>query len=532
MTCGYHQRLLSWTRRFFPVVAVRRCHTPGPGPALAGFCIAWLVGCLGGCQPIDDYPGYEGPRLAEPVVPRPMVERDLQAIVNAGTIRMITRYNGSSYFIHRGGGAGFDFELLRLFAAEHGLTLEVVIPEPSEDLVSLLNSGRGDVICAGLTQSPLLDQYASATRPVSFVQKVLVLPPGDQRPATLASLAGLTITLPLHDTFRIDLLQLRKQDNLGFILQTAHPLVEQEELIAMVTRGEIQATVADDIVVNAARAYLPDVHTGVTLGERIPVVWLARSNCPDLRTALNAFIKEHFWVMPSGAERRSQTYGIIYDRYFRNELTIRSLQVRADRPDKSGRISRYDAMIRNQAESYGLDWRLVSALVYQESRFDPQAVSSAGAVGLMQVLPTFAADQADSLFDPGANVRAGLHLLKGTYDGFAYLDSLDRVRFTLAVYHAGYGHVTDARRIAMDLGRDPDAWSDALDEALPRLMERSWYGESRHGFYRGAETVRYVEEIMNRFAMYARLVPRFGPLAPLSDVPDDDTAAAAQPSGE
>jgi membrane-bound lytic murein transglycosylase F len=205
-------------------------------------------------------------------------------------------------------------------------------------------------------------------------------------------------------------------------------------------------------------------------------------------------------------------------------MTIRSLQAKADRPDKSGRISGYDELIRNQAESRGLDWRLVAALVYQESRFDPQAVSSAGAIGLMQVVPDFAADQADSLFDPGANVRAGLRLLKGTYDGFAYLDSLERIRFTLAVYHAGYGHVTDARRIAMDLGRDPDLWAGSLDDALPRLMERSWYGESRHGFYRGAETVRYVEEIMNRFAMYARFVPRFGPLPPLAETPDDEIA--------
>ncbi len=155
-----------------------------------------------------------------------------------------------------------------------------------------------------------------------------------------------------------------------------------------------------------------------------------------------------------------------------------------------------------------LDWRLVSALMFQESRFEPEAVSQADARGLMQVLPRVAGAQADSLYEPAANMRAGMRLLSSAWQRYAYLDSLDRVRFTLAEYHAGFGHVNDARRLAMDMGRDPNAWGGGLAETLPLLMEQRWYAGTRHGFYGGRRTVTYVHEILGRYRAYMRLVPR------------------------
>ena len=476
------------------------------------------------CERIEDFGRYGGPDRQQPAVPHPALERDLSAIRKTGTIRMLTRYNATSYFVHRGGEAGFDYELFQRFARRLDLSLEVVIPESGEDLVSLLNSGAADVICAGLTGTVDLEKYAAATRPVSFVHKVVVLPPDDTRPPTLEALAGLTLTVPAHDPYLVALTRLRDRNNLDVAVQSGLPLMETEELIARVSRGELAATVADDAVVDAVRSYLDgEIRLGPVLGDRQPVVWLVRRNCPELRAALNEYLKENFQLLPGGAERRSQDYGIIYDRYFRNPRSIRNFQQTADRPEKSGRISRFDELIRNRCAPRGLDWRLVSALAYQESRFYPRAVSKAGARGLMQVMPRVAGEQADSLFTPGANVRAGLRLLKSTWDGFAYLDSLERLRFTLAVYHAGIGHVTDARRLAMESGRDPNRWEGALDETLPRLAQRRWFSQTRHGYYRGDETVRYVEEILNRYRMYMRLVP----LDPAAAAADSLTAAAA-----
>lgn len=491
------------------------------------------LGGLGGCERVDRDIDYGTSPESAVAVPHPEVERDLPEIVASGVIRMITRYNSSSYFIHKGGQAGFDFELFSRYARDLDLAVEVVIPGPGEDLISLLNSGRGDVICAGLTRSEQTDLWAAATRPYNFVDKVVVLAKDAPERETLASLSGLTITVTDHSPVRAELQALKEQYNLSLFINTARPLVEEEELLAMVDRGEIEATVADDVNVRAAMTYLPGIRTGVRLSERRPVVWMVRQNCPDLRASLNDYLKNNLWVTADGETRRSQVYGIIYDRYYEDANAIKNFQQVDDRPDKSGRISPYDELIQRQATAAELDWRMVSALIYQESRFYPKALSKAGARGLMQVMPQFAGAQADSLFLPAPNLRAGLRLLKQIHGSYAYLDSLERWRFTLATYHAGPGHIADARRLAMELGRDPNRWHGSVDEMVKRLMQRRWYGRTRHGFLRGEKTVAYVEEIIGRCQTYMLLTLNAEPPPPeiTGDEPDRGPPSLENPAG-
>ena len=475
-------------------------------PALG---MALLVLGLAGCgEKIDPTPGT-GPADGLPAVAEPLMKRDLEEIRRTGILRVITYYSPRTYFIHKGGQAGFEFELVSRFADKENLTLEIVIAEPGDDLVSLLNEGRGDLACVGQPLPPGFEKFVSWTRPTNFTRKVVVLPEDSTRPDNIQGLAGMTVTLPHGCPFLPALRDLRRAGSVAFRISNGPPLAEPEELMAQVARHQREAVVVDDIAARAGMAWIPGLRLGPALGERRPTTWLLRKNSPDLKAALDDFLKGHLKVSATGRVRRSQTYGIIYDRYFENERTIRGFRDAASRPDKSGRISRFDDEIRRQAEAAGLDWRLVAALIYQESRFYPNALSKADARGLMQVLPQFAGLQADSLFVPEANLRAGIRLMRRTYRGFAYLDSLDRWRFTLAVYHAGHGHVTDARRLAMDLGRNPNAWEGSLATTLPLLMEHRHYRNMRHGYYGGAETVDYVEEIINRFRMYARFVPRF-----------------------
>jgi membrane-bound lytic murein transglycosylase F len=477
-----------------------------------------LVGALG-CQERIDTDGITNPDRP-PAIAHPVVERDLGHLRRGGVLRVITRYNSSTYFIHKGGQAGFDYELIKHFAREQGLTVEVVVVEADEDLVSLLNAGRGDVICAGLGPDPNLERWLVATRPTNFVQKIVVLPADSPREDDLESLSGLTLTLPANDRYRPELLKLKENRRLRFFVTAGPSGADPEELLARLAQGESEAVVVDDIIARATMTHVDNLKVGPTLSSRRPTVWYLRENCPELKTALNEYLRRNFWVGGDGLTRRSQTYGIIYDRYFKNPLTIRGFREPAHRPDKSGAISIYDDLIRRRAEAAGFDWRLVAALIYQESRFYPHARSRADARGLMQVLPRFAGAQQDSLFDPSASLTAGLRMLKGTWQSYAYLDSLERLRFTLAEYHAGHGHVTDARRIAIEMGRDPNKWEGALAVTLPRLMERKHFSKTRHGYYGGGETVDYVEEILNRYRMYMRLVERY-PQEPQDLVPTD-----------
>ncbi len=471
---------------------------------LLGLLLA--VGCQERIAPSVDAPGGRIPEIQHP-----QVERDFPAIRKDHTLRMITNYNSSGYFIHKGGQAGFDFELLQTFARGRGLNLQVVLPDPGEDLISLLNAGKGDVIAGGILQNEILESWAAATRPTNFVHKVVVWRKSLNRPAGWEGMAGLQVVIPWNDPFRRTLRRLKRESSVHFFITLGPAGCQAEDLLTRVSSGEMEAVVVDDIVARAAMEYLPDLELGPVLTDRLPTVWLVRHNSPELKAALNSFLKKHIRMGSDGNLRRSQVYGVIYDRYFSNPRSIRMLRSPEHRPEKSGRISAFDDVIRREAAPTGLDWRMVTALIYQESRFVPSARSKADARGLMQVLPRFAQVGADSLFDVRTNIRAGLNLLRTIYKRYAYLDSLDRWRFTLAEYHAGHGHVTDARRIAMDLARNPNVWQGSLAETLPLLMQRKYYQETRYGYYRGGETVAYVEEILNRYRMYRRLVPLEGP---------------------
>ncbi|MCP4571632.1 MAG: transglycosylase SLT domain-containing protein [bacterium] len=489
-------------------------------PALAIAVVCLLL--AGGCgEAVDRYQAGDG-RVHE--YPHPIVERDLPRIRQVGVLRMITYYDSSSYFVHKGGQAGFDYELLARFAREQNLTLEVVVPGEGEDVVSLLNSGRGDVFCPGSPPEAEWLRWTRSTRPTNFVRKTVVLPDTTGRPPTLEALAGLVITLPAGDPFRKELMGIRRHLVVPFVVAQGPAGATVDDLLEGVRNGALEATALDDVVARAAVVHAPGLVLGANLGEVRPASWLVREDCPELLTALNHYLKNHLQVAASGRTRRSRVYGIIYNRYFQDRVTVRDFRVPAHRPDKSGRLSPWDEEIRAHAEAAGLDWRLVVSLVYQESRFNPDARSRADARGLMQVLPRVAGVQADSLYVPAANLRAGMRLLTGSWQKHAYLDSLERVRFTLAEYHAGTGHLTDARRIALDLGRNPNAWSGSLAETLPLLTQERYHRRTRHGFYGGDRTVLYVKEILARYRAYQRLVPRetqpvaedpIDPLAPL-----------------
>ena len=175
-----------------------------------------------------------------------------------------------------------------------------------------------------------------------------------------------------------------------------------------------------------------------------------------------------------------------------------------------GHLSPYDEMVRGESERLGLDWRLMVAIMYEESQFDPRAMNPSGARGLMQVMPTSAEVPADSLFDPATNIRAGLRIFHRSYLSFANLDSLDRLQFTVAAYNAGMGRINDARRIAMEIGLDPDRWSGSVADAFLHLADPRWQEIVRHGAYPGRGTVVFVEETLERYERYAERVDRAG----------------------
>ena len=170
----------------------------------------------------------------------------------------------------------------------------------------------------------------------------------------------------------------------------------------------------------------------------------------------------------------------------------------------STRLSRYSKFIKAAAKKYGFDWHLIVAQIYQESHLEPLAKSSAGAMGLMQILPGTARSLGvNDIYDPVENINAGVRYLKTLYDQYKSIEGADRMLMALAAYNAGLGHVEDARRLAVKKNLDPDSW-ESLKKTLPLLKYRKYYEKSKYGYCRGTEPVRYTKRIM----MYYQIIKR------------------------
>lgn len=228
-----------------------------------------------------------------------------------------------------------------------------------------------------------------------------------------------------------------------------------------------------------------------------PVVWGVRKENNALRAALDRFMKK---------TDRSLEHNVLRARYFGQTVNAATKAPSPGLPP--GTLSAYDDIFRARATQYGLDWRLVASQAFQESGFDPRARSWVGAQGLMQVMPATGVEMGfKKLEDPDEGAHAGVRYLAHLIDQFEReLPFKQRVRFALAAYNAGKGHVDDARALAAELGLNPNKWFKNVEKTMLLLQDRKYARRARHGWCRGEEPVKYVSEIQSRYDNYLTVV--------------------------
>lgn len=424
---------------------------------------------------------------------------DLAEMKKRGSIRMLTRNNAVSYFLHQGNQRGFDYELVRMFAKEQGLRLDVIVPADASELLPWLTEGRGDIIAAQLSDTPERREKIDFSEPYLLAEEVLVQPAGEPAIASLAELKGKTIHVRKSSSYRTTLDALAAEG--GFTIVDAPEEKETEQLIAMVGRKEIPLTVADSNIANVELTYRSDVQTTLVLKADRKIAYGVRKENKKLHEALDAFVKKNF---------KGMEYNVLKKQYFENKKNIDTAHASDTRA--TGALSVYDELIKQRSKEYGLDWRLMAAQAYQESRFDPEAKSWVGALGLFQVMPATGKEMGFvNLKDPDEGTHAGVRYMSKLIDQFEKdLPFKQRVRFALASYNAGKGHVEDARRIAKEQGLNPDKWFGNVEKAMLLLMEPKYSKKARHGYCRGEEPVKYVSEIQSRYDNYLTVVKDFG----------------------
>ena len=400
---------------------------------------------------------YSDVELTVPVFyqePEPL-KFDFEEIQTRGTLRMITQYSPTSYFLMGGMDRGFEYELVSRFAKENELKIEVVLIGPDEDPLQILESGKGDLIADHyVINEQILDQV-SFSKPYNYINKVYDI------------------------------------SDAGYENVSIYKFPDDEMKVSK--SHQYQATVR----------YKEDPSPGLAITKVDSIAWTIRKNTPVLKQKMDEFIGKHIQVRESdGHILRSAYLNNLHRRYFERDRFESRYHFRAYIAIFTGYLSPYDDMVKSIADEAGVDWKLVIAVMAQESAFDPMAESLAGALGLMQIIPRFSevVDETE-LYDPEINIREGVRYLKKHLTREAHLDSLNQHSMALAAYNVGMGNLADAKELAARLGNDPDEWPNIAD-ALLKLMDPEYYQHARYGYKKGTETVNYVEDVLNRYSRY------------------------------
>lgn len=430
---------------------------------------------------------------------RPSISRDdLAGIKKHGVLRVLTRNNPATYFLWRGELLGFEYELAKHFAKKHKLRVEMVVPPSRGDLIPWLLEGKGDVIAASMTISPEREGRGVGFSRLYFKASEIVVTRADEPEDQLKGpedLAGRTIVVRRSSAYWHTLEALQRQ-GIALNLEAAPEDLETEEIIEKVAKSEYDLTVADSHLLDIELTWREDIRAAFPVSDPESQGWVVRASNPKLLETINQYLKKEY---------RGVFYNITLKKYFKNPRTIRThVETRASR---TGELSPYDALVQKYAGQFGFDWRLVVAQMYQESRFNPDARSWAGAIGLMQVLPRTAKSLGfHDIRTPEHGIHAGVQYLDWVRDRFEpELPVEDRMWFTLAAYNAGHGHVRDARRLARKLGMNPNRWFGNVEKAILLLSKRKYARQARHGYCRGAEPVEYVREIKQRYEAYLQV---------------------------
>ena len=419
--------------------------------------------------------------------------RDWEAIKNTGHLRMLTTNNPASYFMYRGELMGFDYELLKFFAQEHDLHLSVIVKEDIESLFTALKNGEGDLVAASITRTP--EREASGlmfSRRYLKVTEQLVGVSGGPKVSSLAELDQHSVGVNPQTSFHDTLLALESREGIDLDIIPL-PGASTEIIFDQLSDGDFDFALGDSHLVAMEQTYKNDLVVNLDLTEARDIAWVLRPDQTALKQQLDDYIRKSY---------RGLIYNVTYNKYFKNARKIVNFQ--AGRLQEASGLSPYDDTVKPIAKEYGMDWRLITAQMYQESQFDPQAVSFAGAAGLMQLMPRTAKQLGYSnLHKPENSIRAGIEYMNWLQDRFPFeLAFEDRIYFTLAAYNVGVGHVRDAQRLARQQSLDPNRWFGQVERAMLLLSRREHYHKSRFGYVRGHEPVNYVRQIRDRYLGY------------------------------
>ena len=440
--------------------------------------------------------------LAPPIDTIPAFEH----VKERGALVAVTNCGDFNYKMYKARPVGFEFDLLKDFCKMHHIRLEMMINDNLDSCFALLNSGKVDVVATGVGLTKDLRKHYGLTNPLFSQKSVLVqrLPKAGGAAATGKGLLRSPIELggkTVHVTagsHAVKMLEFLSDEIGNTIYVVENDTLNDLDLVKSVSDGRIDYAVVDEYMALAGSYGLSGLDAKLAVGVEHPICWVVKQREADssLQMAFND------WIVKS----EPKMLKLAMTRYVKNRKLF------AKKPGEvHNHISPFDNAIKRTAAKIGWDWRLLAALIYQESRFKTNLESNKGAYGLMQLMPSVMKRYNVSYNStPEQQLEAGGKLIsfldKALKDKVP--DSVERTKFVLAAYNAGLGHVLDAQRLAAKYEKAPDLWDNNVDFFILNKSKPQYYKDTccRCGFLRGTQTYRFVEDIMERYQHYQNFI--------------------------
>ena len=405
---------------------------------------------------------------------------------------MLTRNSPTTYYFDGDQPTGFEFELMQKFADEKGLKLRVKVAFTLEELIQMLGGQEGHIAAAGLTMTPLRGEQFLASDAYITQQPLIVYKSGQQRPKSLDQLGDRDIVV-LAGSSHIEALRTlqAKVANLSWReIRAADTL----ELMQLVAEEKAELAVVDSVEFQIQQQLYPRLVAALELNAREDMVWYLPDapGASEFLIQINQFLKA---MHDSGelAKLRDRHFGSLAFASRINTFTFQR-KIKSTLPE-------WQPLIEQVAAEYPMDWRLLAAISYQESHWNPTAKSPTGVRGMMMITRVTAKELGiKDRTDPRQSLRGGARFLKDLLRRLpADIEEPDRTWMALAAYNIGMGHLEDARVLTEKAGLDPHIWQD-VRAYLPQLQNPDVYPQTRYGFARGKEAVTYVDNIRHYYS--------------------------------
>ena len=415
--------------------------------------------------------------------PPPLLER----ILAAGELRVVTRNSPDAYYLGSRGPLGPAYELASLFAENLGVPLRLYTVRTREGAIDEVAQGRAHIAAAGLSTGIELPSNVQFGPGYQRVREHLVYRRRDARPASIRAASRGQIEVAQGSAHHRTLEELRLQyHDLVWIERSD---TDTEEILDDVSKGRVQFTLASSTEFALNQAVHPELAIALDLSPERAIGWVVNTAGRDrsLLGRVNAFFV---------TARAEGIIPRVLDRYYGRRDAFDYLLSRNFMEHLGTRLPQYLGWFKEAATKHDLDWRLLAAMGYQESKWDPEAISYTGVRGLMQLTEdTASMMRAGNRLDPRSSIFGGAKYLARLMDAVPRrIPEPDRTWLAVAAYNVGFGHVEDARILTQQRGGNPDRWED-VRESLPLLSQERWYPRTRRGYARGWEPVRYVDNV-------------------------------------